>query len=135
MSALAREYLSGKNTSKDYKQAYELLCELEDAGIIAELTCNGDFFTLLGVCFEYGLGVAKDTKKAVKYYKEGSAWGNSASEFALARCYEYGIGLSINLQKAKEYYSNAKEHSFSGAAEAVERVETKINQEYDDLPF
>lgn len=135
MSALAREYLSGKNTSKDYKQAYELLCELEGAGIIAELICKGDFLTLLGVCLEYGLGVAKDTKKAVTYYKEGSAWGNSASEFALARCYEYGIGLSINLQKAKEYYSNAKEHNFDGASEALERVETKINQEYDDLPF
>ncbi len=135
MLALAREFLSGKNTPKDYKQAYELLCALEDADIIAELICNGEFFTLLGICFEFGLGVAKNTKKSAEYYKKGADWGDSAAEFSLARCFENGIGLSINLQKAKEYYLKAKQHDFNGATEALERVEMKINQQYDDLPF
>lgn len=135
MSRLAREFLKGKLIPNDYKQAYEILCALKDAGTEAESVCKGDFFTELGLCFEYGLGVAKNEKKAVKYYKKGMLWGNSIAEFALARCYEKGIGLSINLQKAKEYYLKAKRHNNSKADEALKRVETKINQDYDDLPF
>ena len=135
MSALAKEKIAGKNVPKDYKGAYELLCSLENAGLEAEFDCKGDFYTLLGMCYEFGLEVAKDAKKAVEYYEEGISWQDSLAEFSLARCYENGIGLEPNLQKAKEYYLKAKEHKYAGAAEALNRVEMKINQEYDDLPF
>ena len=93
----------------------------------------------MGFLYEHGVIDAKDEKKAVEYYKNGTVWKDSVAEFNMGRCYENGIGLDVDLQKAKEYYSLAKEHKHNGAIEARERVEKLLNTSTtladDDLPF
>lgn len=138
MSELAREYILGKNTPRNYSDAYKLLSDLEKAGLLATLYCKGNFFALLGFLYENGLVGTKDPRKAVDYYKKGTTWEDSIAEFQLARCYENGVGLDVDLQKAKEYYSLAKEHKHNGANAALERVEKLLNTStnvVDDLPF
>jgi serine/threonine protein kinase len=135
MTELAREYILGEYISRDYKKAYELLNELEnaDADVWASFYCSGKYYTLLGYLYEHGLEVDKDSNKAIDYYKKGSDWDDCIAEYNLARCYEEGIGLERDLDKAKEYYSKAKEHNHSKAAEALQRIEEKNAS--DDLPF
>jgi len=139
MSELSREYILGKNIPNNYGAAYKLLSDLEKAGLLATLYCKGNFFALLGFLYEHGVIDAKDEKKAVEYYKNGTVWKDSVAEFNMGRCYENGIGLDVDLQKAKEYYSLAKEHKHNGAIEALERVEKLLNTSTtladDDLPF
>lgn len=133
MSLLAREYIIGKNIFRDIKKAYELLSELEDAECSVTFTCRRNYYGILGILYERGLEVVKDSKKAIDYYKKGSKWSDCIAEYNLARCYEEGIGLERDLDKAKEYYSKAKEHNHAKAAEALQRIENKIDS--DDLPF
>lgn len=133
MTELAREYILGKYISRDYKKAYELLSELENADGWVAFACSGKYYALLGCLYEHGLEVVKDSNKAIDYYKKGSNWSDCVAEYNLARCYEEGIGLERDLDKAKEYYSKAKEHNHGKAAEALQRIEDKIA--CDDLPF
>lgn len=139
MSQFGKELLLGKNISKDYERAYMLYSKLENYAFDAECDCKGNFYAPLGLFFENGLVVAKDTKKAIEYYKKGSEWDDSIAEFSLGRCYEKGIGVEVDMEKAKGYYSSAKEHNHKGAIEALERVEkllnTSSNEVEDDLPF
>jgi serine/threonine protein kinase len=138
MSQLGREYLTGKNTTRNLQKAYELLSKLEEIGEDAERDCHGNFYVLLGAFYETGEIVTKDVKKAVQYYSKGVEWHDSVAEFNLARCYENGIGLDIDLYKAKEYYSLADKHKYVRANEALERVKNLLNGESnraDDLPF
>ena len=133
ITELAREYILGEYISRDYKKAYELLNELENADVWVPFYCSGKYYTLLGYLYEHGLEVDKDSNKAIDYYKKGSDWDDCIAEYNLARCYEEGIGLERDLDKAKEYYSKAKEHNHSKAAEALQRIEEKNAS--DDLPF
>ena len=138
MSQLGIEYLTGKNTPKDWERSYNLLNKLEGIGKKAEDECKGNFYSPLGFFYENGVIVNTDAKKAANYYLAGSKWEDPIAEFNLARCYEKGIGLDVDLHKAKEYYSSAKEHKHKGAIEALERVEKLLSPStnvVDDLPF
>lgn len=130
---LAKEYILGKSIPYDYKKALELLNELENAENPETLKCNGNYLTLLGTLYQYGLGVHKDIPKAINYYLRGTDWNDNIAEYTIAQCYEKGIGLEINLDKAKEYYSKAKIHLHGKAFEALKRIESKTAS--DDLPF
>lgn len=132
MEELAREYMFGDILSKNYTKAYELLLEVEKAGLFSLFNCKG-YFALLGWLYEYGLEGKTDVKKAVEYYKKGAVWKDCDAEYNLARCYEEGIGIEKNIKKAKEYYIKAKEHNHGMANEAIERIENGIS--FDDLPF
>ena len=135
MSQLGIEYITGKNTSKNWKKSFDLLKKLENSGDKAESECKGNFYAPLGLFYENGVVVNTDAKKAANYFLAGSEWDDPVAEYNLARCYEKGIGLETDLHKAKEYYSSAKEHKHKGAAAALERVEKLIQGDSDDLPF
>ena len=65
----------------------------------------------LGLCYEEGVGVEKDGKKAFELFSQ--AVKNGASGFAehhLARCYRKGIGTEIDLEKAEAFEKLAIEH-------------------------
>ena len=135
MSQLGIEYVTGKNTSKNFKVAYELFHKLEESGDDAENECKGNYFVPLGLFYEIGVIVSKDVRKAVDYYSLGEKWDNPSAFFQLGRCYEKGIGVEASLEKARRYYIEAQKHKFKGASEALERVEKQIRANSDELPF
>lgn len=61
----------------------------------------------LGHCYENGIGVAKDTKKAVYWYTKAADKGLANAQDRLGYCYNYGRGVAKDLNKAFEYYSKA----------------------------
>ena len=68
---------------------------------------------LLGLCYEEGLGVLKDYKKAFHYFSLAVKNGAGAcAEHNLARCFRKGRGTEINLQAADELESQATEHGY-----------------------
>ncbi|PKY28235.1 HCP-like protein [Rhizophagus irregularis] len=64
----------------------------------------------LGFCYQYGMGIIKDEKKAIEWYLKAANGGNLEAQFNLGICYQYGIGVDEDSKKAFIwYYKSAKE--------------------------
>lgn len=70
---------------------------------------NGDPFaqTTLGVCYELGEGVAKDTERAVYWYTQAVEKGWAGGLVRLGKCYAEGIGVAKDSKKAVELWMMA----------------------------
>ena len=54
----------------------------------------------LGLMYDFGLGVAKDSVEAVKWYRRAAEQGNAAAQFNLGYCHEIGDGVRKNRDEA-----------------------------------
>jgi len=63
----------------------------------------------LGVCYEYGKGVKKDLREAVKYYRKAAEQGIFQAQFALGTCYANGEGVGQDPDEAVKWYRKAAE--------------------------
>ncbi len=61
----------------------------------------------VGLMYEQGLGISKNAKEAVYWYKESAMQGNSAAQFNLGVCFENGFGTTVDFEKANEWYRKA----------------------------
>ena len=68
---------------------------------------------VLGLCYEDGIGVPRDSKNAFKWFSRAVENGAGAcAEHNLARCYRRGIGTKVDKQKAEELEGLAVEHGY-----------------------
>ncbi len=74
---LARAYLLGRGTAKNYAAALELLRKADAAGTAAG--ARG-----LAYIYEFGMGVNVDRKQALKYYDRAAARGSTIAKQAAA---------------------------------------------------
>jgi len=70
---------------------------------------NTDDMVKLGVCYEKGIRMPKDEKKAVELYQLASDMGNTDAMVKLGVCYEKGIGMPKDEKKAVELYQQASD--------------------------
>ena len=63
----------------------------------------------LGICYGYGIGVAKDEKIEVEWYRKAAEQGLAAAQNNLGCCYAEGIGVAKDEKKAVEWYRKAAE--------------------------
>lgn len=61
----------------------------------------------LGVCYEYGDGIAKNPQKAVSLYVAASEKGNAMAQCNLGYCYFNGVGVGKDAKKAALWYKKA----------------------------
>ncbi len=87
---------------KDYHKAVEYFTKAAELGDF-EAQYN------LGVCYDYGRGVAQDRKKAADLYQKAADKGHSIAQFNLASLYESGDGVPQDFVKAAEYYKASAE--------------------------
>jgi len=87
-------------SAKEYTKAFKRFCELADQN-------NVEAQGMLGVCYQYGNGVAKDEIEAVKWYRKAAEQGNDSAQLFLGECYELGIGVQTNDVEAFKWYSLA----------------------------
>ena len=67
----------------------------------------------IGLCYEEGIGMHVDYKKAFEWFKKAEDYGGGAcAEFNLSRCYQYGLGVEIDYEKADAWRNLAIEHGF-----------------------
>lgn len=67
----------------------------------------------LGLCYEEGIGVLKDYKKAYYYFSLAVKNGAGAcAEHNLARCFRNGRGIEKDLEVAEQLEKQAEEHGF-----------------------
>jgi uncharacterized protein len=61
----------------------------------------------VGLMYEQGIGVGKDEKEAVAWYRKAAEQGNSNAQYNLAVLYENGRGTKIDFAKALQWYRKA----------------------------
>ena len=69
----------------------------------------------LGYRYQNGIGVKKNLKKAVKWYKAAAKQGNSKAQNNLGYCYQNGKGVKKNPKKAVELFIAATKQGNSNA--------------------
>lgn len=114
MNEVGTWYYTGKHVKKNYSQAYEWWKK-------ASLKSNVSAIANLGICYQLGRGVERDSVDAIRLYEKSIKEGNSrllsqrtknASKSAfdamlVGNCYEYGVGVKKNYDKAAGFYAQA----------------------------
>ena len=72
------------------------------------LETNG-LCTALDLCYESGVGVKKNAKKAAKWFKKAADGGDVDGMVGIARYYALGKGVNKNEQEAMKYFKKAAE--------------------------
>ena len=75
----------------------------------------------LGHCFQYGIGIEADEKKAFLNFKEAVSWADfyrtrvPKAECRLGICYHEGIGTDVDYKEAVYWFEKAAEQNFERA--------------------
>ena len=63
----------------------------------------------LGNCFQSGIGVTRNFKRAVEWYTKASDQGSAYAQNILGDLYRFGFGITYNFKRAVELYTKASE--------------------------
>ena len=61
----------------------------------------------IGLMYEHGIGVDKDEKEALGWYRKSAVQGNALAQFNLGVLYENGRGAAVDFTQANEWYRKA----------------------------
>ena len=104
-------YEIGFGIGIDQKKAYSIieksLVDAKDKEILGYLELR------LGIYLVYGIGVKKNLKKAIRYFKKNLT-GNDAidANYLLGECYFFGEGVQQNLELSIKFFENSQWRSF-----------------------
>ena len=80
----------------------------------------------LGWYYMEGIGVDKDVKEAVEWYRKAAEQGISEAQYVLGACYQNGIVADKNITEAVKWYRKA-------AAQGHEKAMTALLKLSDEL--
>ena len=61
----------------------------------------------LGLCYDRGVGVAKNLAQAAAWYRKAAETGYAEAQASLGFCYQKGLGVPADLAEAKRWYTRA----------------------------
>ena len=71
-----------------------------------------EIFVKIGICYQEGIGVAKDVEKAVNCYRKAAGKEYPNAMLHLGYCYLYGIGVDVDKTEAYQWFQKAAEKGF-----------------------
>jgi len=72
----------------------------------ARILNSGYSYFVLAKCYEFGIGVARNYKKAFELYKKAGVEGHSVAKVYVGYCYERGIGVKKSYARAISIYND-----------------------------
>ena len=84
----------------DYATALRILRPLADDG-------NPEAQVFIGMSYEFGDGIGKDTKQAINWYRKAADKGNADAAYNLGTMYEDGEGVAKNIPEAMKWFRMA----------------------------
>jgi len=95
----------GSGIEKDYKKAIEIAKhsfpwllnqsdKIEDEGMNSNSSLKMYSQYLTGICYEQGIGTARDLPEAVKYYQMSADQGYAGAQSNLGFCFKHGLGVN-----------------------------------------
>jgi TPR repeat protein len=67
----------------------------------------------LGQCYQKGIGVAKDEKKAFEWYKKSAEQGNAVGQGYLGLCFYNGQGVAQDHKESVKWFTKAAEQGYA----------------------
>jgi TPR repeat protein len=61
----------------------------------------------VGLMYERGMGVSKNERESLVWYRKSAEQGNSNAQFNLGVMYENGLGTPVDFSQAHQWYSKA----------------------------
>lgn len=113
-------YYQGKAQS-DFRIVYRCFITAAKKGHVSALN-------YVGVCYEKGIEVVSDAKKAFEYYDKASQRGSVQALYNVGRCYEFGIGVEKSQEMAYSCYNQCKEKGYSLAVAKINQYDTSANK-------
>jgi TPR repeat protein len=115
---LSSELVALADPLDDANTAYEKADFGSAHKLYSQLALQGDRTAQfrLGVLYEDGNGVVKDSREAVRWYLVASAQGSSEATYNLARLYHDGRGIPQNHVRARRWYLVAAKQEDTRAA-------------------
>lgn len=116
---LADRYYKGRGVEQDYKKAvhwYSISANAEDLRCTCANVTYGHYSLLevqntLGLCYRDGIGVARDYKKAIYWFRRAAEHRNADAQRNLSDCYKKGIGVPVSSSQA-EWWLNLSKKGF-----------------------
>ena len=106
--------------TQQYEKCFEGHLELAGKGYpLAE--CQVGYFYL------EGLGVEKDTSKALYWTQRAANHGDRDGQYNLAWFYEEGIGVERNIEKARHWYKASALQGHDLAAQKCKELSADVN--------
>ena len=103
MYAIGTWYLFGKFVKRDPFLAVEYFLRAIEGN-------NSSAYLDLAICYEKGVGVKKNYKRAFVCYLNAALLGDKQSLYEVGRCYYYGIGVSKNINISSTWFKHAKQN-------------------------
>lgn len=110
--ALAVRYLRGDASIADPQKGVNLL---KLAAQMGDTPAHG----WLGFCYENGIGVHQNWKKAARRYRLAAEKHEMESQCSLGWLYEHGVGVKMNIAKACKWYEESAKRGFADAQRRV----------------
>jgi TPR repeat protein len=113
MHNLGLFYLNGNEFIEiDYQKAFELFQKSAEREHL-----NG--MTMLGYCYDYGIGIDIDEQKAFELYQKAANLGNSTAQFNLASMYEK---IEKDVDQAIYWYKQSAKQGYENAQNQLEKL-------------
>ncbi len=93
---------------QDNDSSFKLLDQMSNSG-------NKEVQLLMGICFDFGLGVSKCEKTAAKWYRLSAEQGNERAQFNLGNCYWNGEGVAQSYEEAVRWIRSSAEQGYADA--------------------
>ncbi len=69
----------------------------------------------IGLCYDQGVGVAKDAQQAFLWYSKSAAQNYPTAQYNVGVCYYYGRGVALSYEDAVSWYRKAANQGFAQA--------------------
>ncbi|MCL2139303.1 MAG: sel1 repeat family protein, partial [Treponema sp.] len=86
----------------------------------------------LGLLYENGKGVSKDSVKAAEWFGKAAEQGNASAQYELGLLYESGQGVSKDSNKAAELFAKAAAQGNGDAKNAIARRKSAKKEKIAD---
>jgi TPR repeat protein len=73
----------------------------------------------IGLCYDQGVGVAKDAQQAFLWYSKSAAQNYPTAQYNVGVCYYYGRGVALSYEDAVSWYRKAANQ---GSEIAIENI-------------
>lgn len=105
LAGLEYYHVTGKGSTND-ELAFDRFKKAADLG-----HTKGAFYC--GVMYNYGYGVGKDYKQAMKWYKKAAAGGNLDAQNNIGNLYVRGHGVEQDYEEAVKWYKKAANNNYA----------------------
>ena len=75
--------------------------------------------TALGLLYERGIGIARNSAMALTWYRRAAAQGDALAEFHIGSLYERGAGVATDYAEAAKWYQRASDRGNESAQAAL----------------